>query len=103
MYMYIVYIYSVCCFCCTCTCYDLEDENVVIILMWEGMKRLLHVHVDVHVYIAQYVSRNEKKTLSAPCFGTCEAIKCRIISQKEFQMCTKHFHYFITSHILGKK
>ena len=39
--------------------------------------------------------------LSAPCSGTCEAIKCRLISQKELHMCTKYL--YILTHFLEKE
>ena len=41
-------------------------------------------------------SKRNKK--SAPCFCACEAIKCRLIFQKELQMCTKYL-YIVTLYI----
>ena len=74
----------------------------------EGSDELQDLH-DSDAWLNAYSStehapkeiRNEKKMLSAPCFGTCEAIKCRLISQKQLQMCTKYL--YILTHFLEKE
>ena len=65
------------------------------------MSLLLHDSLyEEYTHVPKLI-RNEKKMLSAPCFGTCEAIKCRLISQKELQMCTKYL--YILTHNLEKE